>query len=186
MGEARHCACGHNDSGAGRLGAERSERWGHPRRHPAPRPRCRLSEKGCDVFWPGPTVNPRLYRTGPHGLNSAVRPLSSRVIAVFCSGACCSVRCRVTTAAIQHMRRCKTRRVGDELPRATSSGAAVCWRPTATSTAFRASPGAVRFDPRTQQATLVGDELQGDAKWDGGVLAADPHPHPHLTLALTP
>eukprot|EP00964_Phaeocystis_antarctica_P150462 scaffold117875_cov60-Phaeocystis_antarctica.AAC.1 len=31
----------------------------------------------------------------------------------------------------------------------------------------------LRFDPRTQQATLVGDELPGDGKWHGGVLAAD-------------
>eukprot|EP00964_Phaeocystis_antarctica_P036713 scaffold20955_cov66-Phaeocystis_antarctica.AAC.6 len=29
------------------------------------------------------------------------------------------------------------------------------------------------FDPRTQQATLVGDQLPGDYKWRGGVLAAD-------------
>jgi hypothetical protein len=28
-------------------------------------------------------------------------------------------------------------------------------------------------DPRSQQATLVGDELQGNGKWHGGVLAAD-------------
>ena len=32
----------------------------------------------------------------------------------------------------------------------------------------------LRFDPRTQQATLVGDQLPGDrVKWQGGVLAAD-------------
>ena len=31
----------------------------------------------------------------------------------------------------------------------------------------------LRFDPRTQQATLVCDQLSGDAKWQGGVLAAD-------------
>ena len=31
----------------------------------------------------------------------------------------------------------------------------------------------LRFDPRTQQATLVGDELPGGVKWSGGVLAAD-------------
>jgi hypothetical protein len=32
----------------------------------------------------------------------------------------------------------------------------------------------LRFDPRTQQATLVGDQLPGgDLKWHGGVLAAD-------------
>ena len=31
----------------------------------------------------------------------------------------------------------------------------------------------LRFDPRTQQATLVGAELPGGAKWYGGVLAAD-------------
>ena len=32
----------------------------------------------------------------------------------------------------------------------------------------------LRFDPRTQQATLVGDQLpDGNARWMGGVLAAD-------------
>ena len=31
----------------------------------------------------------------------------------------------------------------------------------------------LRFDPRTKQATLVGDQLPGDGKWLGGVLAAD-------------
>ena len=31
----------------------------------------------------------------------------------------------------------------------------------------------LRFDPRTQKATLVGDELPGHWKWVGGVLAAD-------------
>ena len=29
----------------------------------------------------------------------------------------------------------------------------------------------LRFDPTTQQATLVGDELLGEYKWSGGVLA---------------
>ena len=28
----------------------------------------------------------------------------------------------------------------------------------------------LRFDPRTQQATLVGDQLMGIQKWSGGVL----------------
>ena len=31
----------------------------------------------------------------------------------------------------------------------------------------------LRFDPRTQQATLVGAELPGGSKWRGGVLGAD-------------
>ena len=31
----------------------------------------------------------------------------------------------------------------------------------------------LRFDPRTQESTLVGGELPGDYKWVGGVLAAD-------------
>ena len=31
----------------------------------------------------------------------------------------------------------------------------------------------LRFDPITQQATLVGAELPGDLKWAGGVVAAD-------------
>ena len=31
----------------------------------------------------------------------------------------------------------------------------------------------LRFDPRTQQATLVGDQLPGGRKWCSGVLAGD-------------
>ena len=56
---------------------------------PHPPPGAAFPQKECDVFWPGPRY-PRLYRTGPHGLNGAVRPLSS--VWSLCSGAGCPVR----------------------------------------------------------------------------------------------